>query len=117
MMKAMDGSKYSEYEANKLFGLIDVNGDEKIEFDEFICIFNDSSFVNDEIMIDWLFETIDKDRSGSIEKTELIKFVEDNKVSFNNLEMNELIKDLDADNSGTIDLNEFRVALKKVFGN
>jgi len=92
-----------------------VNGDEKIEFDEFICIFNDSTFVNDQIMIDWLFDTIDKDRSGTIEKGELLKFVEDNKVSFNKDEMNELIKDLDTDMSGNVDINEFRTALKKVF--
>jgi len=72
----MDPKKYTEEEALKLFGLIDVNGDEKIEFDEFICIFNETSFINDQIMIDWLFATIDRDKSGTIEKGELLKFVE-----------------------------------------
>jgi len=36
----------------KLFGFIDVNNDDKIEFDEFICIFKDTSMANDNIMLE-----------------------------------------------------------------
>jgi len=101
----------SDMDAMKCFDMIDVNGDEKIEFDEFMAIFKETQSQNDMILIEYMFKCIDKDGSGSIEKEEIKKFVEDNKVNFSKEELNNLIKKIDADNSGSVDLNEFKEAL------
>lgn len=40
------------YECERVFKLLDVNQDEKLEYKEFISIFKDSNDMNDEIMIE-----------------------------------------------------------------
>lgn len=115
LFRDLNKSGFSEYEAHKLFSLIDVNGDEKIEFDEFMCIFKDTVLMNDKILIEWMFETIDKDKSGFIDKTELTKFISDNNVNFNTEEMNELIMNIDVDGNGNVDRKEFLLAMTKEF--
>lgn len=115
MFKDLDKTDFNEYNSEKLFSFIDVNGDEKIEFDEFICIFNDTNMVNDQILIEFMFATIDRDKSGTIDKNELIKFVEDSKVIFSNGELNDLIMNIDTDGNGNVDLEEFKNALNREF--
>lgn len=101
----------SDMDAMKCFDMIDVNGDEKVEFDEFMAIFKETQSQNDMILIEYMFKCIDKDGSGTIEADEIKKFVEDNKVNFSKDELNNLIKKIDVDNSGSVDLNEFKAAL------
>jgi Ca2+-binding EF-hand superfamily protein len=105
----------SDMDAMKLFDLIDVNGDEKIEFDEFMAIFKETTSTNDMILIEYMFKCIDKDNSGTIETEEIKKFVEDNKVVFSKDELNKLVARIDADNSGSVDINEFKQALFEEF--
>jgi len=108
-------AKVDDMDAMKCFDMIDVNGDEKIEFDEFMAIFKETQSQNDMILIEYMFKCIDKDGSGTIEVDEIKKFVEDNKVNFSKDELNNLIQKIDVDNSGSVDLNEFKIALLEEF--
>jgi len=98
-------------DAMKVFDMIDVNNDEKVEFDEFMAIFKETQSQNDMILIEYMFKCIDKDGSGTIEVEEIKKFVDDNKVNFTKDELNNLIDKIDADKSGAVDLNEFKAAI------
>jgi len=104
-------------DAQKAFDMIDVNGDEKVEFDEFMAIFKETQSQNDMILIEYMFKCIDKDGSGTIEVEEIKKFVDDNKVNFTKDELNNLITKIDADKSGSVDLNEFKAAIYEEFKN
>jgi calmodulin len=104
-------------DAMKVFDMIDVNNDEKVEFDEFMAIFKETQSQNDMILIEYMFKCIDKDGSGTIETEEIKKFVDDNKVNFSKEELNNLITKIDADNSGAVDLNEFKAAIYEEFKN
>lgn len=42
----------ADYEKQKLFGLIDINNDERIDQDEFIAIFYDTRVMNEEILVE-----------------------------------------------------------------
>ena len=84
--------------------MIDVNGNEKVEFDEFMAIFSENQSQNDMILIEYMFQCIEKDGSGTIETEEIKKFVGDNKVNFSKDELNNLINEIDADNSDAVDL-------------
>ena len=97
--------------------MIDVNGNEKVEFDEFMAIFSENQSQNDMILIEYMFQCIVKDGSGTIETEEIKKFVGDNKVNFSKDELNNLINKIDADNSGAVDLNEFKAAIYEEFKN
>lgn len=113
----MSTETVTDMDAMKCFDMIDVNGDEKVEFDEFMAIFKETASQNDMILIEYMFKCIDKDGSGTIETEEIKKFVDDNKVNFSKEELNNLINKIDADNSGSVDLNEFKNALYEEFKN
>jgi len=53
-MKTNDESveKDDDMDALKCFDMIDVNGDEKIQFDEFMAIFKENQLQNDMILIE-----------------------------------------------------------------
>ena len=101
----------------KLFNMIDVNNDKKVEFNEFMVILTDTQSKNDMILIEYMFKCIDKDGQGTIETEEIKKFQDENKVNFSNYKLNNLITKIDADNSDAIDLNVFKAAIYGNFKN
>jgi len=52
LFKNMSTETVTEGDAMKCFDLIDVNGDEKVEFDEFMAIFKETASQNDMILIE-----------------------------------------------------------------
>ena len=99
----MSTETVTDTDAMKCFDMIDVNGDEKVEFDEFMSIFKETASQNDMNLFEYMFNCIDKDGSETIETEEIKKIVDDNKVNFSKEELNNLIAKIDADNSGAVD--------------
>jgi len=42
----------SVYDKDKMFSLIDINNDERVDYDEFIAIFYDTKVMNEDILVE-----------------------------------------------------------------
>jgi len=45
-------NKMNDYDKQKLFTLIDINNDERIDYDEFMAIFYDTRVMNEDILVE-----------------------------------------------------------------
>ena len=91
-----------------MFILLDLNEDNKLEYNEFIGVFQDTNNMNDEIMVEYIFTQIDKDNSGVISKSEIRKFFMEKQISLKNNELNDMIKRLDSDGNSNVSIYEFK---------
>jgi len=91
-----------------VFILLDLNEDNKLEYNEFIGVFQDTNNMNDEIMVEYIFTQIDKDNSGVISKSEIRKFFMEKQISLKNNELNDMIKRLDSDGNSNVSIYEFK---------
>jgi len=51
-MLDLTNNEITNDEFNNLFKLIDINNDERIEYDEFICIFKQSKDFNEDLVVE-----------------------------------------------------------------
>lgn len=94
-----------ESEINKIFGGIDTNNSNKIEYSEFIsALLEKKEFLKKEKLLE-SFRMLDKDDDGKISKEEIKKVL--NNEDFNEKDLTELISKFDLDNDGLIDYDEF----------
>lgn len=42
----------SDYDKEKMFALIDINNDKRVDYDEFIAIFYDTKVMNEDILVE-----------------------------------------------------------------
>eukprot|EP00007_Cunea_sp_BSH-02190019_P007118 CAMPEP_0174240062 /NCGR_PEP_ID=MMETSP0417-20130205/17275_1 /TAXON_ID=242541 /ORGANISM="Mayorella sp, Strain BSH-02190019" /LENGTH=296 /DNA_ID=CAMNT_0015319089 /DNA_START=159 /DNA_END=1046 /DNA_ORIENTATION=+ len=107
---------------NRIFSAFDLDGDDVIDFGEFVSGFSILCSNDMEKKTRWTFELYDVDSDGRIDKEELYGMLRsilhtNYLVSLSEKEIRELVdrtfREVDADGDGTIDFEEYRSLVKK----
>ena len=94
-----------EDEINNIFGGIDTNNSNKIEYSEFIsALLEKKEYLKTDNLLK-SFRMLDKNDDGKISKDELKKVL--NKNDFDENDLKQFMSKFDTDNDGQIDYNEF----------
>ena len=114
------GDLFSEH----LFRCTDTNKDEKVDFDEFLCMLNIASHNNVGEKIKWAFKMYDVDGSGTITRNEMIDIFSsiyktfDDKIKNKNKKItpekqaDDVFKSIDKNNDSLITLDEMFEAVQ-----
>ena len=95
----------NEDEIKKIFGGIDTNNSNKIEYSEFIsALLEKKDYLKKEKLSD-SFRMLDKDDDGKITKEEIKKVL--NNEDYNENDIKQFMSKFDLDNDGQVDYNEF----------
>ena len=115
------GQNPSEEELLKMIKSVDVNGDNEIDFDEFLMLSSNQKNASLEETSDPhstlgdAFKLFDKDGSGSISREELGLLMKHLlKKELPKWELDAMMAAVDVDGSGEIDFEEFKTAMEKL---
>jgi calcium-dependent protein kinase len=101
-----------ENEIEKIFGEIDINNSNQIEYSEFIsALIEKKEYLKEETLME-IFKTLDKDNKGKINKDDIKKIL--NKQNFDENEYNKFIDKFDLNGDGQIDYYEFITNMNKI---
>jgi len=89
----------------------DLNGDQMIDFQEFVTAAVDSSILMIKSNINAIFRILDVDDNGYIDRDELMQQFKEENADL----VDEIIKEADTDNDNRISAEEFRAAIGKIF--
>ncbi|XP_024390926.1 calcium-dependent protein kinase 34 [Physcomitrium patens] len=106
------GSKFSESDIAKLMESADLDGNGKIDFNEFISATMHMNKLEKEDHLFAAFHHFDRDNSGYITVFELQQALEENGVGDYDT-IQEIIDEVDTDNDGRIDYDEFVAMMRK----
>lgn len=106
------GYSMAHEKVEELVNSIDVNGDNELDYTEFIAATMQLNRVNVEDNLMKLFRTFDKDDSGYIDKDELVDAINEIGMS-QELDVNELLSSVDQNDDGQIDFEEY-VCIRKL---
>lgn len=94
----------------------DRDGNENVEFEEFLTAFLKSELILTEKNLKFAFDYFDEDKSGQLSADEIKRILSFNKSSFNEEDVNieEIINSFDKDSDGNISYDEFVNLMKKI---
>lgn len=99
------GAELAFNEVNKILDSIDINGDQKIDYEEFIAATMHLNKLNREDLMIKAFKFFDKDDSGFITEDELLASLKE--VGAEDINLDVILKQADTNGDGSIDYEEF----------
>jgi len=109
VMKSL-GQNPTEKELKQMIKSVDDNGDNEIDFEEFLILMSSkkpSSDDPDKELRD-AFAVFDDDNSGSISRLELKKLMKNLGQALSDAELDAMMDEVDTDGDGEIDFSEFK---------
>ncbi|KAG6414029.1 hypothetical protein SASPL_126746 [Salvia splendens] len=106
------GTKLSEYEVQQLMEAADADGNDTIDYEEFITATMHMNRMDREEHLYTAFQYFDKDNSGFITTEELEQALREFGMD-NGKDIKDLIQEIDADNDGRINYDEFTAMMRK----
>jgi len=109
VMKSL-GQNPTENELKQMIKSVDDNGDNEIDFEEFLILMSSKKPGNDDPdkELKDAFAVFDADGSGTISRTELKKLMKNLGQSLSDAELDAMMDEVDTDGSGEIDFAEFK---------
>jgi len=108
-------SVVSEREVEQMIGLVDVNGDGEIDFNEFLHLMeNNSAPQNPEDEIKQLFGAFDKDDDGYITEDEIMEMMKSLGEKVDAKDIRKMMKAGDKTKSGKISFTEFKSMIEEL---
>lgn len=89
---------------------IDTDKNGKINYSEFLTCCLESSLLQTEMYMEFIFKELDQDKSGKISASEIRNIFASNNISTNK-DVDKIIKECDKNNDGEIDYKEFMEAM------
>mmetsp|Transcript_5387 Transcript_5387/g.11295 ORF Transcript_5387/g.11295 Transcript_5387/m.11295 type:complete len:82 (-) Transcript_5387:554-799(-) len=80
----------SDFEITRLFSLVDINGDKSINYDEFIAIFQENKWMNEDILIEFIFTQMDVKGLNHVGFDEIKYFFLNNGLEISETELKEI---------------------------
>lgn len=93
-------------ELKKVMDFIDTDKNGKINYSEFLACCLESSLLQTELYLEFIFKEIDKDKSGRISADEIRCIFTDSNISTGK-NVEKIIKECDKNGDGEIDYKEF----------
>lgn len=111
-MKSL-GQNPSEAELQQMIKSVDDNGDNEIDFEEFLVLMSSKKPSKDDPDKELrdAFAVFDADGSGTISKAELKKLMAQLGQSLSDAELDAMMDEVDADKNGEIDFPEFKAMM------
>jgi Ca2+-binding EF-hand superfamily protein len=108
------GYKVTDAQVKSMFNSIDVEGDEKVSYDEYLQGMGQRPATDHKSAhMRRVFRSFDKSGDGHIDKSELTAAFKEMKSSMTEAEIQKMMSIVDKDGSGTLDYEEF---IERVFG-
>lgn len=89
-------------ELKKVMDYIDTDKNGKINYSEFLTCCLESSLMQTELYLDFIFKEIDQDKSGKISASEIKRIFNENSIDTGR-DVDKIIKECDKNNDGEID--------------
>lgn len=114
MLQKLNGNKrIHRKDLDRIFSVVDKNGDGKIDFSEFSTILQQTRQSQEDEMRS-IFNNFDQDGNGYIDQTELIKVFGQCGESLTQAELSVLLDAYDTNKDGHIDFKEFCSLMKNL---
>mmetsp|Transcript_8162 Transcript_8162/g.14238 ORF Transcript_8162/g.14238 Transcript_8162/m.14238 type:complete len:152 (+) Transcript_8162:182-637(+) len=112
VMKSL-GQNPTERELIQMIKSVDDNGDNEIDFEEFLILMSSKKPSNDDPDKELrdAFAVFDADGSGSISRSELKKLMKNLGQSLSDAELDAMMDEVDTDGNGEIDFEEFKTMM------
>jgi Ca2+-binding EF-hand superfamily protein len=95
-------------ELKNLIDHIDTDKNGKINYNEFLSCCLETSYLQNEAYVSYIFKGLDADHSGKISKAEIKKIYEEAGIkSLNNADLDQIVESCDKNKDGEIDYGEF----------
>lgn len=109
VMKSL-GQNPTEKELKQMIKSVDDNGDNEIDFEEFLILMSSKKTTNDDPdkELKDAFAVFDADSSGSISRSELKKLMKNLGQTLSDPELDAMMDEVDTDGNGEIDFLEFK---------
>ena len=109
VMKSL-GQNPTESELQRMILSVDDNGDNEIDFEEFLMLMSSSKPSKDDPdrELREAFKVFDADGSGSISKSEMKKLMKKLGQTLSDAELDAMMDEVDTDKNGEIDFEEFK---------
>ncbi|KAL7480139.1 hypothetical protein ACHAW6_005848, partial [Cyclotella cf. meneghiniana] len=110
VMKSL-GQNPTDKELKRMIKSVDDNGDNKIDFQEFLVLMSSKKGnMNDDHdrELREAFKVFDSDGNGSISKSELQRIMSNLGQRLSDAELDDMMEEVDTDGNGEIDFNEFK---------
>jgi len=111
-MKSL-GANPTDAELQRMMKQVDDNGDNEIDFDEFLVLMSSNKTSTDpdsELLA--AFAVFDEDNSGSISRKEMKKLMKKLGQKLSDEELDAMMEEVDTDNDGQIDFEEFKSMMR-----
>mmetsp|Transcript_23355 Transcript_23355/g.37949 ORF Transcript_23355/g.37949 Transcript_23355/m.37949 type:complete len:114 (-) Transcript_23355:340-681(-) len=108
-MKSL-GQNPTEKELTQMIRSVDDNGDNEIDFEEFLILMSSKKPSKDDPDKELrdAFAVFDADNSGSISRSELKKLMKNLGQTLSDAELDAMMDEVDTDGNGEIDFDEFK---------
>lgn len=108
-MKSL-GQNPTENELKQMIKSVDDNGDNEIDFEEFLILMSSKKQGSDDPdkELKDAFAVFDTDGSGTISRTELKKLMKNLGQTLSDAELDAMMDEVDTDGNGEIDFAEFK---------
>ena len=110
VMKSL-GQNPTEKELSRMINSVDDNGDNEIDFEEFLLLMSSkkgSGKADPDKELREAFKVFDKDGNGTISKDELKQLMSNLGQNLSNEELDAMMGEVDTDGNGQIDFDEFK---------
>ena len=109
VMKSL-GQNPTENELKQMIKSVDDNGDNEIDFEEFLILMSSKKQGSDDPdkELKDAFAVFDADGSGTISRTELKKLMKNLGQTLSDAELDAMMDEVDTDGNGEIDFAEFK---------
>lgn len=107
------GHNPSENDLKEMIGSVDDNGDNEIDFDEFLILMKSKVGARDpEKELRDAFAVFDSDGSGEIDRKELKRLMKKLGQALSEAELDAMMDEVDTDGDGTISFEEFKALMQ-----
>lgn len=112
VMKSL-GANPTDAELQRMMKQVDDNGDNEIDFDEFLVLMSSNKSSTDpDSELRAAFAVFDEDNSGSISRKEMKKLMKKLGQKLSDEELDAMMEEVDTDNDGQIDFEEFKSMMR-----
>jgi calmodulin len=111
-MKSL-GANPTDAELQRMMKQVDENGDNEIDFDEFLVLMSSNkSSIDPDSELRAAFAVFDEDNSGSISRKEMKKLMKKLGQALSDEELDAMMEEVDTDKDGQIDFEEFKSMMR-----